>query len=111
MNITIVPIPTDSRRLLAQAQGWRETRVPPRMRIARHFHDFQAFYYAFNIHEVEADGVYLSLPEAAIVVVPTGVVHSWRGQPSDGDGMVGHFHEDHGYHFIENASEGLVLNS
>jgi len=111
MSITVVPIPAESRALLAQAQGWQETRVPPKKRIARHFHDFQAIYYTFDIPEVEVNGEVLPLPHAAMVIVPTGVVHGWRGQAEIVEGMVGHFHEGHGYHFVEDISEGRVLHS
>lgn len=111
MNVTIVPIPPASRGIFAGAPGWQETEVPAGKRIARHYHDFQAYYYAFGIPRMQADGEVVDLPDAAMIVVPTGVVHGWIGPENETGAAVGHFHEGHGYHFVESVQEGRVLNS
>ncbi|WP_316227952.1 hypothetical protein [Bradyrhizobium sp. SZCCHNR3015] len=101
MNVTVVPIPTSSRGLLANAPGWNETIVPQGAKISSHYHDFQAYYYTFGISKMRTDQGDLSLPEAAMVVVPSGVVHGWIGPESQAVAAVGHFHDGHGYHFVE----------
>jgi quercetin dioxygenase-like cupin family protein len=109
MDVTIVPIPDSSQALLASAAGWNETPVPSGKRVARHFHDFQAIYFTFGIPTMQVGDEQRSLPEAAMVVVPKGVVHGWLGRQDKLDAMVGHFHEGHGYHFMENVDDSIVL--
>ncbi|NER94275.1 MAG: hypothetical protein F6J86_10610 [Symploca sp. SIO1B1] len=111
MNVTILPIPTSSRELLANANGWRETVVPPGTSIAKHYHDFQAFYYTFGIPKMKTDEGEVTLPEAAMVVVPSGVVHGWIGPDCQLGSAVGHFHEGHGYHYVEENENSAVLNN
>jgi hypothetical protein len=52
-----------------------------------------------------------SLPTAALVIVPKGVVHGWIGPQHDGTALVGHFHEGHSYHFMESVEESMVLSA
>jgi quercetin dioxygenase-like cupin family protein len=109
MSVTIVPIPIASRPILASAPGWQETKVPVGAQIAKHFHDFQAYYYAFGIPQMHAGDKAIALPEAAMVIVPPGVVHGWMGPEDQGDAAVGHFHEGHGYHFVESSQDRPIL--
>ncbi|MCC5996628.1 MAG: hypothetical protein JJU18_09705 [Oceanicaulis sp.] len=107
MDVTIVPIPAASRTKLAGAPGWQETRVPGGKRVASHFHDFQAYYFTFGIPKLKTARGEQDLPEAAMIVVPEGVAHSWVGADGEDMSVVGHFHEGHGYHYLEDHVDGL----
>jgi quercetin dioxygenase-like cupin family protein len=109
MNVTIVPISSESRALLACAPGWQETAVPNGKRVASHYHDFQAYYFTFGISKLMTTDGEQDLPEAAMIVVPEGVAHSWVGSEGDNTAVVGHFHDGHGYHFLENHVGGLAV--
>lgn len=108
MDVTIIPISTDSRGRLEGTPGWQETPVPTGKRVASHFHDFQAYYFTFGISKVRTANGEQDLPEAAMIVVPEGVAHSWVGAETDECAIVGHFHEGHGYHFLEDHVDGMT---
>ncbi|MGR9463075.1 hypothetical protein [Rhizobium leguminosarum] len=110
MDVTIVPIPEESRALLSGAPGWRETEVPCGKRVASHFHDFQAYYFTFGISKLKSGENEQELPKAAMIVVPKGVAHCWIASEKY-DAVVGHFHEGHGYHFLEDHLSGLALRN
>jgi quercetin dioxygenase-like cupin family protein len=109
MDVTIVPIPDSSQALLASATGWQETPVAAGKRIARHYHDFQAIYFTFGVPTMQVGGEQRALPKSSMVIVPQGVVHGWVGS-REGGAVVGHFHEGHGYHFMEEVTGGMVLS-
>ena len=98
MNVTVIPIPSTSRALLATAPGWQETQVPAGKRIARHYHNSQAYYYTFGVPKMQVGHHEVGLPEAAMVVVAQGVAHGWIGPDREVDAAVGHFHDGHGKH-------------
>jgi mannose-6-phosphate isomerase-like protein (cupin superfamily) len=110
MNVTIVPISEQSRSILASAPGWQETEVPLGKRVASHYHSFRAYYFTFGISKLRTGGHEHDLPQAAMIVVPEGVAHSWISSEAL-DAVVGHFHRDHGYHFIEDHDGGLAVQN
>ncbi|MCP9823846.1 hypothetical protein [Synechococcus sp. EJ6-Ellesmere] len=109
MSVTVVAISTENRALLAKAPGWQETKVPSGKRVASHYHEFQAYYFTFGISKLRTRDGEQDLPEAAMIVVPEGVAHSWVGSQEDYPAIVGHFHDGHGYHFLEDHVSGLAV--
>ena len=101
MRPIVLRIPGWTRQLLATLPRWKETPLAARTRIARHAHRFVAVYFAFGAKHLETEAGLRSLPLAAMVIVPAGIVHGWHGPAADATATIGHFHPGHPVHIIE----------
>ena len=104
MGATVIRIPRWTYRLLRLAPGWRVTAVAANARILQRSHRFPAVYFVFGVRFLDTGGGLRELPEAAVVFVPSHVVHGWAGSRNGRTATVGHFHPGHPAHLTDHIA-------